>query len=227
MFEYIKSVARASLNIGNEQFIWIFMPNAEAKKPAEATGMRKNVEEQSVAWSIKTSKGEEHPGKGGVETLAGIVRLVREEHPVRDIIRKSWGKDETYNVYLEQPGLQEKRIGYVVFAYRKVGNISIENGSMYTALIENKLNEEDSVVHLETFRPFYYVSEREAGDLGRKGIGTAVLAQVLEKSESRGVVGASCFTKEEKMQNLLEKSGFQKIGENAYYNALVPEPKQS
>jgi RimJ/RimL family protein N-acetyltransferase len=96
-----------------------------------------------------------------------------------------------------------------------VREVSIESGTAYTALIENKIGDEERIAHIRIFTPFQ--DSKNIGELEGKGIGTAVLSMLLKEFESEGVVGASYHTKDERMQHVLEKVGFQKIGEYVYF----------
>ncbi len=147
------------------------------------------------------------------QTQAGIVTV---EPSIREIIGKPpEDRFKTYHVYLQPSGSSEKRkIGYVNFQYCEVGDISAKNSTEYTALIENKLRNEDRVVYISGFYP---LPLHEEAEFNKNRIGTAVLSQLLKEFESKEVIGVSCSARGEGMQRLLGEFGFQKIGENVYF----------
>ena len=89
--------------------------------------LKYNLEELSKSsrfWEI-TEEMRAEKAKDGVKTKAGIVKIVREKHPIEDSIRRQYGEGEDrWQVILKPSGSsKEEEIGDVFVFYRKVGNI--------------------------------------------------------------------------------------------------------
>ena len=173
-----------------------------------------------MAWV--TSKG---PPKEA-ETIAGLVKITSEERPLvhitkhlfRESVRTDWErKERNYHVFLTRPGSsEEKEIGHAGVVYRKVSDIQYLK--MHAIFTNAGLKEDDKIAMINTFYPIPFEEKDTptgkklvpSGEISQKGIGRAVMNEVLERCKSEGAAAVYCCTTKPTMQILLGKFEFQK-----------------
>jgi GNAT superfamily N-acetyltransferase len=162
-----------------------------------------------MAWVTKNEPPKE------AETIAGVVKIkLAAERPFVEIIKTStsemaktdWErKEKRYDIFLTPVGSNEEReIGHATILYRRVRDI--ESSKLHDAFTSRGFKDESIVAQINTFYPVAWQ------EYGHKGIGRAVLKEVLEQCKSEGAVAAYCSTIKPLMQALLGKTGFQKDG---------------
>jgi GNAT superfamily N-acetyltransferase len=121
--------------------------------------------------------------------------------------RTDWErKEKRYDIFLTPTGSNEERRerGHATIVYKRVRNI--ESSKLHDAFISRGFKDDDRVAQINTFYPVAWQ------EYGHKGIGRAVIREVLEQCKSEGAVAAYCATIKPLMKDLLGKTGFQKDG---------------
>ena len=160
------------------------------------------------------------------ETKAGVIKITTEERPIAQIIKTSLSmkivtdgerKETAYHIFLTRPGSpEEKEIGHAEVLYRKVSDI--KHPMMHAILANAGLKDDDKIAMINKLYPITFEEKDTptgkqlvlSDELSRKGIGRAVLADILERCRSEGAAAAYCCTKNPVLRHMLDKSGFQR-----------------
>jgi len=191
-----------------------------------------------MAWVMNKEPTKEVETDAGVVKLSVAERPLVQEikkflHRKKHI--EDWGRKEiAYRFSLVQSDSSEENlIGYATVVYRRLNDIQDPN--MRAIFKKAGLREDDKIAMLDHFYPIHSEDKKEIierfqplpsedkaamieeffkipfEELKRKGIGSAILDEILEKCKSEGAKAAYCCTKKPEMQTLLtEKFGFQR-----------------
>ncbi len=122
---------------------------------------------------------------------------------------------DMYHIILKPAGSDGRVLGSVSFARENVKDLRQGARETYALLKERlKLSDGNRIVQVDGCFPFKDVSaeEMEHLGLGRKGIGTAILTNLIDKWRLKGFAAVYCYTEDSAMQGLLEKLNFEKEG---------------
>jgi hypothetical protein len=122
---------------------------------------------------------------------------------------------DMYYVILKPAGSEGSVLGAVSFAREKLKDLRKGAGETYELLKDRlKLSDGNRIIQVEGCFPFMNVPDEkmEQLNLGRKGVGIAVLANLIDKWRLKGFAAVYCYTEDVAMQGLLDKLGFEKEG---------------
>lgn len=188
---------------------------------AWVTGKEPPKETETIAGVVKLSVAE-RPLVQEIKTFLGRKKV------------DDWNRKEiAYRFSLVQSDSSEENlIGYATVVYRRLNDIQDPN--MRAVFKKAGLREDDKIAMLDHFYPIHSEDKKEIierfqplpsedkaamieeffkipfEELKRKGIGSAILDEVLEKCKSEAVAAAYCCTTKPEMQALLTKFGFQR-----------------
>lgn len=173
-----------------------------------------------------------------IVTNAGTIILSRSDLPLLEVVRTPTGEgiirnfreiEAVYKISLRDAETgEEKPIGGSTVLYRTFGFLEKDNPGAFKLLKDFGFKDGDVIARINTFYPLI-----EAPELKHKGIGTAILAELIKGLEAEGAAAVLAFTIHNEARGLLIKSGFRSIeswGTHQkffYLKKLSEEPNES